>query len=120
MQLQCNNHHIPDPNPRAPPVPAGRSSFFRSHALLPRQTQLDTADTPGKVRNNPVYQKMATRTKISRFCSPLERSDPIPGRELSNCGAGVGASPTVLAVVVAWHHPVPSIDLAGGRADEST
>jgi hypothetical protein len=56
----------------------------------------------------------------SQGCSPLERSDPIPGRELSNCGAGVGASPTVLAVVVAWHHPVPSIDLAGGRADEST
>lgn len=97
----------------------GAPPFF-VHALLPRQTQLDTADTPGKVRNNPVYQKMATRTKISRFCSPLERSDPIPGRELSNCGAGVGASPTVLAVVVAWHHPVPSIDLAGGRADEST
>lgn len=56
----------------------------------------------------------------SQGCSPLERSDPIPGRELSNCGAGVGASPTVLAVVVAWHHPVPSIDLAGGRVDEST
>jgi hypothetical protein len=32
----------------------------------------------------------------------------------------VGASPTVLAVVVARHHPVPPIDLAGDRVDEST